>query len=122
MLPSLPRVLSAIVVGLALALLLPKASALAVSDEAPVSDESVTENSKTQEKPAVSLKKLQDERVQVMEELVALEEGYSKIGEERKTDSSEVQEAQLQARLTQLQSRLDKLDAQIAARKKKEHP
>jgi hypothetical protein len=53
------------------------------------------------------------ERDEVMAELLALEEGYSDL-KSAQDDDAEAAEAHLSGRLTELQTRLDRLDLEIA--------
>ena len=82
-------------------------------------DKPKKQSAKDRSESAEKLKSLREERDRVMEELVALEEGYSKLAEEDTdspaAESPEALEARLQSRLTLLQTRLDTLDLEIAA-------
>jgi hypothetical protein len=65
------------------------------------------------ESAADLLAHLRQERVEVMSELLALEEGYSELEIVDGSEPSEV-EARLSARLTFLQTRLERLDLELA--------
>ncbi len=61
--------------------------------------------------------RLTQERDTVMAEILALEEGYSDLKSAENVDEN-VAESRLSARLTQLQTRLDRLDLELAKGKK----
>ena len=88
-------------------------------DETPSADLPKKSSTKDRSDSAAKLKSLREERDRVMEELVALEEGYSKLAEEQtgapSGESPKALEKRLQSRLTVLQTRLDTLDLEIAA-------
>jgi len=87
--------------------------------EADESESSTPEKSKTSkgtkapESSADRRARLTKERSEVMSELLALEEGYSELKGLDSEDSDEV-EARLSGRLTLLQTRLDRLDLELA--------
>ena len=125
-----PTLVFALSTALLLSALASPPVAAAGIDDAPSTSSTVDEESLSANRPkkkstkdrastASKLKELREERNQVMEELLALEEGYSKLAEDQTgpsaAESPEALEKQLQSRLTLLQTRLDTLDLEIAA-------
>ena len=88
-------------------------------EEPPSATRPKKDSTKDRASTASKLKELREERDRVMEELLALEEGYSKLAEDQTSpsaaESPEALEERLQSRLTLLQTRLDTLDLEIAA-------
>jgi hypothetical protein len=83
-------------------------------------DDSVDSPSKTQptETEVQRRARLTQERDTVMSEILALEEGYSDLKSTENADE-QVSDSRLNARLTQLQTRLHRLDVELAKDKKR---
>ena len=94
-------------------------SSTATDSESKAPDAPKKSTNKDHPDDTAKLKSLREERERVMEELLALEEGYSKLAEAQtdapSAESPDALEERLQARLTLLQTRLDTLDLEIAA-------
>jgi len=84
------------------------------SDDSPVAPNAESaDKAKAPDSVADRRARLTRERDEVMAELLALEEGYSDL-KSAQDDDAEAAEAHLSGRLTELQTRLDRLDLAIA--------